>query len=1072
MHHALISGLTKNGDINEGSHDELSCTVCLTEITTVKSPSTTNLSDVGSVACETCRFSVCAECCTKKISQQSQEQEDAIQDKAVIIDSDDDDDDGSVIILEDPQTMCQQATELLQQLSSSRRDEVQESLDAQDSPESTPTSNSSAYHQAMELYQQAFQIRYTVLGPNHITLAGLHCLIARALASQRHYTTAMENYTRAMRIYSSSNDSIKDKDNTVRDDTNNITQQLQKEMAYTLDTMVEAANAAMMQGFEFQANNHNQIEPALYQFEHAHSLLASVLQNTPADLIVIDEEDVEKASVSEETKHHTLAFVDVCRVLASVHVSLRDYGQALPYLQQAYCVLVPLLGMEDPRTRAMASDKATVQALAIKQNKSNNLSFVSGDNNVIDNIAEVMHWFERDDYSSNNDINNNSIDTEEDGNDNFATSTSEHSTNNDHPTANTTFLGISVNWIKRGFWEELQASNLTTNDTMLTVLEKVIRPKCVTQTVSSYRASLPTKHTGPASLLISYVDESTVADVINSLDDFCRTHGHKDESVHVWMHGLCEPLADDENRSSNAVNNDQRSKALHQRISSIGHVLAIMTPWTHPLIWNQAACLSEIYAAHQIRGCKLTLVLPPAQTAAVFDALVGDLYAPIATLYKALDDLRVESSDPSLAIKPHQITQGLQGIFHSWIRNVLKAQVQEHCIFNADAVNSAATAVMVADENNPPTRRPSITLADGKEIALEVFQLQLCNKMGLLFWNYGEYKAALELLEDALGMTERMYGEEHESTATFYQNIANVCFDMGRYEVARQTYHQVLILMEALLPEHHPRIGGMCTKLGHLYRIIDDFDKAMEYHQRALTVHVKHHHGSSHNLASADSYNDIGNVLYSTGNNDAALIEFRKALGIQQSILGTGKHQTLALTHAQIGMVMKAKGNLEDALKEYQTAAMIQEASIGTDHVQTAPTYENLTSVFRCQDNLDAALEVCRKSKDCYDKALGAYHPTTATAWQTLGAIQNDMDMVEDALQSYQTALEIRESLGDVQQTAETLQSIGTLLFEVGDPDEALVTLRKAFDILEPILGIDHPSTTGLADMINNVLEA
>jgi tetratricopeptide (TPR) repeat protein len=1037
-------------DINEDGHRHqwFSCSICLTDVTS------TNM------ACETCQFSVCAECCTKVCQCQCQlgqnrnknEKQGAllVQDTEVI----DSDVHGTVlvIILDDPGTLCQQATELLQQLSSARREA--ESMDDSPSPETNPAP-SSAYHQAMGLYQKAFQIRYSVLGPDHITLAALNCLVARALASQRYYTAAVEHYTRAMRIYSSDDN----KDNTTTPTF--ITQQLQKEIAYTLDIMVDAANTAMIQGLEFQANR-NQTDAALSQFEYAHSLLASVLQNTPADLMVLED----GALVSQETRQHTLAFVDVCRVLASVHVTLRDYGQALPYLQQAHCVLVPLLGMEDPRTRAMATDKSTVQALALKQNKSN--SFVSDDDNDDDDDddnAEMMHWFERDDYFSND----NDNDTLEIGNDNIVQVAPED-TCSVAQAEKTTYLGVSVSWIKRGFWEELQSAYLTPNDTMLAVLEKVIRPKCISETVASYRASLPSKHTGPASVLISYADESSIADVINTLDDYCRVHGHKDQGVYVWMRCLCEPT-DEENISD--TSNHQKSKALRQRIASIGHVLAIMAPWTHPLVWKQAVSLLEIYAAaHQIPGCKLTLVLPPAQTAAVSDALVGDLHAPIATLYKALENLQVEIADPRSKIKPHQVTQGLQSIFRPWIRNVLKAQVQQHCIISEDTIDSATTASMGADENDPPTKRPSVTLADGREVALEVFQLQLCNKMGLLFWDYGEYKAALELLEDALGMTERMYGEEHESTATVYQNIANVCFDMGRYEVARHTYHKVLSLMEALLPEHHPRIAGICTKLGHIYNSMDDFDEAMEFHQRALTIHAKNHR-STNNLASADSYNNIGNTLYCKGNNDAALMEFTKALGIQQSILGAEKHPTLALTHAHIGMVMKAEGNLEGAVKEYQTAAMIQEAALGTDHVQTALTYENLASVFRSQDNLDAALEFCGKSKESYEKALGAYHPTTATAWQTLGTIQNCMDMVEDALHSYHKSLEIRESvLVDVQPTAETLQSIGTLLFEIGDLDEALVSLRKAFDMLEPILGIEHPTTQGLADTINAVLEA
>ncbi|CAB9500526.1 repeat-containing protein [Seminavis robusta] len=912
----------------------------------------------------------------------------------------------------------------------------------------------------LSLYQKALTMKSSTLGPNHSSVAELHCFMARALIPQRHYTAAMEHFVLAKEIYTSDH-----QDNTSLDA---AIPKLQREMDETLDLMVQAANSAMMHGMELQqatTHNHANTDAALWQFEYAHSLLTSVVCNHhPPKTTTTTTTNNTKEEQTEMQFINSLALVDVCRVVASVHVSLSQYGQALPYLQQAHQVLTSLLGKDDPRTHAMAQDMATARALTFKQQgareqKMDDNSSSKQDDHSTSNVP--LHWFEQDDFE----LENNDTDTT------TTTTVEDKSATNDDASTTTTCMGVSVSWIKRGFWKELQALHqLTTRDTMARVRQVVAENE-----------SLAKHDKGPASVMVVYADESTIADVINTLDDYCRTHGLKDSQVHVWMQCF--------NNTSQQQQLSKQERA--KRIQAIGHVLAILTPWTHPLIWTQPSCLSDIHVAQETTGCKLTLVLPPAQTAAVSDALVGvDPSASIELLYQALENLAVvvdntteDGDDSSITTKTtrqHRIRQRLQAIFRPWIRGVIKAQVLEHCDPDNRNLNGSISSLNGTnnDENNPQaaaSKRPSFALPSGQEVALEVFQLQLCNKMGLIFWHFGEYKTALELLEDALGMTELMYGEEHESTATVYQNIANVCFDMGRYEVARETYHKLLGLMERSKSSSH-RTAGICTKLGNLYQIMDMLDKAMEYHQRALTIHIKNHHGSSNNLPSANSYKDMGNVFYSKGDNDAALMEFRKALAIQQSVLGgEERHPALALTHTHIGMVLTTKGDLQGALQEYQTAAMIQEETLGADDLQTGVTYEHITSILlRIEDDLEAALEMCCKAKAVYENALGHYHPTTASTWHTLGAIQNDCDMVEESLQSYQHALEIRELvLGeDHPQTAETLQSIGTLLFEIGDLDEALVKLQKAFEILEPILGIEHPTIKGLADTINEVLEA
>mgnify|MGYP005846773439 CR=1 FL=1 len=863
------------------------------------------------------------------------------------------------------------------------------------------------HHEALGLFQQALDTRIKILGKSHVKVADTHVeFAATLLVPNRHYTLGMEHYQKAIQIYGKLGGCASDKLQTI--------QQAQQQLE---QTMVEAAQSYMMQGLDCQTRQQDN-DKALGMFQMAYSLLECVLQFSPA------------SKKGEVYQTYQLALADVCRVLASVHISSSHYTTAVPFLEIATKLLTESVGEDDERTLAMANDFATVQKLLEKHATKHN--------------QRIPHWYERDNFVADSEA---AADDSSSGATTAATNAATHN-----------HVGISVHYIKTGFWKDLQAARLDATASMQDAVEKVIEMKDI-----SYLASVDKKHTGPANLMVCYAPESSIADIINSLDEYCRTNlteegKPSDHSTYIWMKSLC--LAPNEAPTTTKLKKDI--------LANVSQVLAILTPWYHPLIWKNPQCLQDIYLASQTPNCKLTLALPPAQTWAVSDAIIGDPTAPLATLYEALEHLVVEDKDTTAVVTldadtspvsaAQQMRLSLQDIFRPWIRDIVKAQVQQQQLSTSGP--------------STPTMKPA-SPTNSKE-ALKLFQMQLSNKLGLLFWNYGEHKTALEMLEDALTMTEAMYGK-HESTATVYRNIGNVLSDMGQYNLALQAHHKALMILEAAFHDSHPRVAETCSTIGNLYRLSNQLSKAMEYHQKALNLQ-KECYGSTQNLPAAESYRQLAQVFFSKGDTSAALAEFQKALQIQEAVLGEeGKnHPTLAATHCHLGMVYKKKQNFDAAFKEYQQAAAIYEATFGRNHIETATTFDHAASVLKLQDKLDEALDWYEQSKTMYEGILGMQHPTTAQAYHTVGQIQNDMDNVEEALSHYKKALEIRRAALGANHltTAASLQTIGTLHFEIGEFDEALEELREAFDIVEPILGIEHPTTKQLADIINAVMEA
>jgi tetratricopeptide (TPR) repeat protein len=100
----------------------------------------------------------------------------------------------------------------------------------------------------------------------------------------------------------------------------------------------------------------------------------------------------------------------------------------------------------------------------------------------------------------------------------------------------------------------------------------------------------------------------------------------------------------------------------------------------------------------------------------------------------------------------------------------------------------------------------------------------------------GEYVKALPLLEKALGIRERVLGEEHPDTATSYNNLAHLYQSMGDYAKALPLYEKALAICERVLGEEHPSTATSYNNLACLYESMGDSAKALPLREKARDI--------------------------------------------------------------------------------------------------------------------------------------------------------------------------------------------------------------------------------------------
>jgi tetratricopeptide (TPR) repeat protein len=179
----------------------------------------------------------------------------------------------------------------------------------------------------------------------------------------------------------------------------------------------------------------------------------------------------------------------------------------------------------------------------------------------------------------------------------------------------------------------------------------------------------------------------------------------------------------------------------------------------------------------------------------------------------------------------------------------------------------------------------------------EQHEAELANKLGQVLQSKGDLDEALQYMQQALKIDEKVYGPEHLTVAIRNNNIGLILKDKG------------------------------------------DLDGALQYMQQALKIDEKVY-GPDH-PAVAVVANNIGQVLQAKGDLDGALQSTQRALNIDEKVYGPD-HPKVAIRANNIGLILKAKGDLEGALRYEQRALKIDEKVYGPDNPSTKTVAANV----------------------------------------------------------------------------------------------------------------------------------
>ncbi|CAF1580867.1 unnamed protein product, partial [Didymodactylos carnosus] len=198
-------------------------------------------------------------------------------------------------------------------------------------------------------------------------------------------------------------------------------------------------------------------------------------------------------------------------------------------------------------------------------------------------------------------------------------------------------------------------------------------------------------------------------------------------------------------------------------------------------------------------------------------------------------------------------------------------------------------------------------------------------------------------------------------------------------------------------------------------------------------------------------YSNIGEIYRKLSDYDQALVYTNKAITIYRENVHNN-HLDLAIMYNNLAIIYKMKCDQINALINFNNALdiYILYHSKSINHSDIAILYFNIGVLQGEQDNYELALENFNKSIKIYIQIYSDYHPMIAQVSNNIGNIYIRKGLYKQAMTFYENALKIQlYCLNDdhSDNLAQTYQNLGTAYYYDNDNKQALIYYRKSYEI-------------------------
>jgi eukaryotic-like serine/threonine-protein kinase len=348
-------------------------------------------------------------------------------------------------------------------------------------------------------------------------------------------------------------------------------------------------------------------------------------------------------------------------------------------------------------------------------------------------------------------------------------------------------------------------------------------------------------------------------------------------------------------------------------------------------------------------------------------------------------------------------------------------------------------------------------------------QAQMFDLTGQVYSRLGNYNQAIDLLNRALSIRNREFGEEDITTASTKVQLATIMHKSGNYENAEPLLREALSTQRQLLSSDHPEVASTLSTLGGVLMGTGKYEEAESLLRQALQIQRRSFEGI--NLDVAETLNILGLLLDITGDTDAAESAMREAVEIRKALLSDlDPRVTMSLNN--LGMLLRKKGDYTSAEPVYREALELKRSIYGDEHPSIATTLNGLGLLLRDMGKDEEAEPVIRESLAMRRALLDENHPRIAESLNNLGNLLETKGELEEATVYIGDAREkLKHTFGEMHPLiAYPTIGLARINMKQGNYEYAEPLIRDAMAIRKNALPGDHPEVIEVMNMLGDCL--
>ncbi len=227
----------------------------------------------------------------------------------------------------------------------------------------------------------------------------------------------------------------------------------------------------------------------------------------------------------------------------------------------------------------------------------------------------------------------------------------------------------------------------------------------------------------------------------------------------------------------------------------------------------------------------------------------------------------------------------------------------------------------------------------------------------------------------------------YPNTATYRNNLGAAWNAKGDYDKAIEYYEKAMKSDLKSFGEDHPNVATYRSNLGATWKAKGEYDKAIEYYEMALKSDLKNF-GENHPKV-ATRWNNLGEAWRAKGEYNKAIEYYEKALKSDIKNFGEN-HPNIAAYRNNLGVAWNAKGEYDKAIEYLEKALKSDLKTFGENHSSVATYRNNLGTALNAKGEYNKAIEYLEKSLSVIQVRLGNDHPYTKTLKTNLRLAKED----------------------------------------------------------------------------------